>query len=217
MNKQGIYEVSVMNDKETVFEKTYRNYISQVNKLNFDSISSTLGVTAESETIVIPLLNEIYRISDNEITDSSGSVPTLDICVILCRYILMCPSTLPEGGEWVSYRDFKDSGPLTVYFANDVERAIAACFKGNPVGLGKSGRFLAAYSPQLDATYDLAMQFDALPRISMVLLFNDADAEFPATCSVLFERRGEQYLDAECLAILGRQLFDRLSQAAKKV
>ncbi|MBW2248424.1 MAG: DUF3786 domain-containing protein, partial [Deltaproteobacteria bacterium] len=30
--------------------------------------------------------------------------------------------------------------------------------------------------------------------------------EFPAHCSILFERRAEKYLDAECLAILGMLL-----------
>jgi hypothetical protein len=42
------------------------------------------------------------------------------------------------------------------------------------------------------------------------MLFNDADEEFPATCCVLFESRAETYLDMECIAMLGRQLFIHL-------
>jgi hypothetical protein len=41
----------------------------------------------------------------------------------------------------------------------------------------------------------------ALPRISLLLLFNDGDEEFPAKCTVLFQRHAEYYLDPECLAI----------------
>ena len=49
---------------------------------------------------------------------------------------------------------------------------------------------------------------------SPIVLFNDADDEFPAQCSVLFERRAENYLDAECLAIAGRLLFTSLESSA---
>jgi hypothetical protein len=52
-----------------------------------------------------------------------------------------------------------------------------------------------------------------LPRVPLLLLFNDADDEFPAACSVLFERRAAGYLDMECLAMLGMQLARRLASA----
>jgi hypothetical protein len=54
--------------------------------------------------------------------------------------------------------------------------------------------------------YDVAFRFEALPRIGMLLLFNDADDEFGAESRVLFERRTETYLDMECVAILGARL-----------
>jgi hypothetical protein len=47
------------------------------------------------------------------------------------------------------------------------------------------------------------MQFDALPKVPILLLFNDLDSEFPAQSSVLFERRASKYLDVECLAMAG--------------
>jgi hypothetical protein len=48
------------------------------------------------------------------------------------------------------------------------------------------------------------------------MLFNDADEEFPAQCAVLFERRAENYLDMECLAMVGMLLFEYLKPAADK-
>jgi len=35
------------------------------------------------------------------------------------------------------------------------------------------------------------------------MLFNDQDEDFPARCSLLFEKRAERYLDMECLAMMG--------------
>jgi hypothetical protein len=56
------------------------------------------------------------------------------------------------------------------------------------------------------------MQFEALPQIPVILLFNDADDEFPAQSSVLFERKAEKYLDPECLSMAGRLLFTCLKE-----
>jgi hypothetical protein len=60
------------------------------------------------------------------------------------------------------------------------------------------------------------MQFNPLPRVPLLLLFNDADDEFPAHCSLLFERRAEKYLDAESLGILGMLLSVYLRKRAEK-
>ena len=49
----------------------------------------------------------------------------------------------------------------------------------------------------------------------VLLLFNDTDEEFAAQSTVLFERRAEKYLDAECLAMVGMLLYEYLK--AKKI
>jgi hypothetical protein len=54
------------------------------------------------------------------------------------------------------------------------------------------------------------MQFDALSNVSLLLLFNDKDDEFPAQCAVLFEKRVEKLLDMECLAMVGMLFSDYL-------
>ena len=54
------------------------------------------------------------------------------------------------------------------------------------------------------------MQFQALPRIALLLSFNDGDEDFPPYSTVLFWRQAEYYLDPESLAmtsaLLARQL-----------
>ena len=47
----------------------------------------------------------------------------------------------------------------------------------------------------------------------LLLLFNDKDEEFPAQCTVLFEKRTETYLDMECVAMVGMLFFDYLKTA----
>jgi hypothetical protein len=209
----------VLGEKEsrmpkTIFEKTYTNYLAQLEGLDWASVGEKLGCHVENHEILIPMFGKPHRVSDKGIVDPSGNQPPFDQCVILCKYLLLCPDDPPKGYEWVSYRGLKDSGPLTKYFAHDVERAIVEYFKGRVHRLAEASEVLGAYAPTIDASYDLSVQFDALPRVPLVLLYNDADEEFPAKCSVLFENRVEHYLDAECLAMVGRLLFTYLKEAA---
>lgn len=206
-----------MNNRADVFEETYRYYLSRLRQLSFDSLADTLGVGLEGGSMKVPFFQNIYRVSEKEIVDQSGKKPPHDICVILSNYILMCPAETPLGGGWAHYRDLKNSGPLTAYFANDVEHAVEKFFSGKPGALKKAADALRGSYPELDVDCDVAVQFYALPRIPVLLLYNDEDEEFPAKCSVLFESGAEHYLDAESLAMLGWQLFNNLRNEAHKL
>ena len=201
-----------MKSKAAVFKRTYTDYIAQVAGIDLRSIEQKLGVRIEGNDVIIPLFGKPYKITKNDIVAPSGKRPSLDICVILCKYLLLCPDVYPREKEWVSFRDLKDTGPLTTYFANDVAGAITSYFVGRLDDLKKAGKTMGGYPPDFEVAYDLFMQFDALPRVPVILLFNDADDEFPAQSSVLFERRAEKYLDPECLAMAGRLLFTCLKE-----
>lgn len=204
-----------MPTEETVFERTYKNYLEQLKGISFESIAPKLGAKTEGNALKIKLFQSDYLVSAERIAGPWGEKPAYDICVILSKYLLMCPEKLPENSGWVSFRDFKDSGPLVTYFQNDIERSIASQFAGNIDDLKKASNRLGGYPPDIDATYDYSIQFDALPMIPVIVLCNDTDEEFPATCSVLFESRADRYLDAECIAMLGRQLFGCLRKASR--
>jgi hypothetical protein len=207
-----------MNTAVNVYESTYRDYLARLGRINSGFLEQSLGVKVQGKEAVIPLFGRHYRVSKDGITNPEGNAPRFDICVILCKYLLLCPDKAPKETEWVSFRNLKDSGPLTTYFANDVERAIAAHFAGKLEKLQASCRQLGGYPPRMQAAYDLSMQFDALPRIPVILLFNDTDDDqgiiWPASCSLLFERRAESYLDPECLAMTGSLLYSWLKKAA---
>jgi hypothetical protein len=197
-----------------VFEKTYQEYLKQITKIDVRSIQEKLGVQLEGNATIIPLFGKPTRVSARGIIDQSGQRPSFDICVILCKHLLLCPASIPKETEWTAYRDLKDAGPLTAYFAHDVERSIAARFSGRLRELETAGRALGGCRPEMKFSHDVSMRFEALPRVPLLMLYNDADEEFPAQCSVLFERRAERYLDAECLAMVGRLLFTNLETAA---
>jgi hypothetical protein len=205
-----------MQVEKTVFDESYENYLSQLRKLSFVSIAPRIGVVFADDRLRIPLFDRIFEVSAAGIAGPDGKRPSYDVCVILSRYLLLCPEVPVPGQAWMSFKDFKDSRPLHTYFANDVERALAVYFSSRIDDLKISCAALGGYAPDLQVAYDLAMQFDALPLLPTVLLFNDADDEFPARCSLLFAARTEAYLDAECIAMLGSLLFRRLKRSTPR-
>jgi hypothetical protein len=200
--------------QSSAFENTYDEYIGQIARIDLTSLKEELRIKTEGAGAIVPLFGVPYRVSKGGIVDPSGKRPSLDICVILCKYLLLCPDVKPTENDWVSFRDLKDAGPLTTYFSHDVERAIAEQFSGRLDDLKEASKALGGYPPDSELPYELAIQFDSLPRIPLLMLYNDADDEFPPTCSVLFETRAQRYLDPECLAMVGTLLFTSLKRRA---
>ena len=202
-----------MPEVSPVFEETYAHYLSRIADLDLPSLATRLGARVEKDNLVISLFDRDYTAGPQGITGPSGQRPSFDECIVLFKYILLCPETQPTGSDWSSFRGLKDSGPLSKYFAHEVEHLIAGHFSGRKAALISAGQKLGGTTPKDDLSYDVRMRFAPLARVPLLLLFNDRDEEFPAQCSVLFEQRAEAYLDAECLAILGGMLGRRLKKA----
>ena len=115
----------------------------------------------------------------------------------------------------MAFKDFKDAAPLVHAFSNTVTRPIAETFSGRLSALEACGQKMGGYPPAEEFPYDLGLQFDALPRVPLLLLFNDQDDEFPAQCGVLFEKRTEKFIDMECLAMVGMLFFEYLKKDSR--
>ena len=205
-----------MKNRSPVFEENYRFYIDRIKDIPLDRIASRLGAGTEKDGIVIPFFGRPYGVSAGGITDASGRKPPYFVCIVLFKYILMCPDQEPDIGDWVSFRNFKDAAPLITYFTKRVENDLTDHFSGQAGRLVSACRDIGGYPPELDLSYDVVMMFDALPKIPVLLLFNDQDDEFPAQCSVLFQQQTQDYLDMECVAGLGNVVAAQLIAADKE-
>ena len=88
--------------------------------------------------------------------------------------------------------------------------AVSKLYEGRRDILKSVAFNLGGIAPDESYPYDVAVVFKILPRIPVLLLFNDRDEEFAAQTVILFERRSERFLDAECLAILAATIPDWL-------
>ena len=197
----------------SVYETTYRHYLEQLQDRPFAGRSEILGIHDEGEAVVVPYFGKPIRWRAGGLVDESGNRPDFADCVVVCRYLVMAPGFEPRQTQWVAYREFPDAGPLTVFWSDAVERPLARAFSGRVADLALACAGLGAVRPDGAAAGDLCRCVTALPKVPLLLVFNDADDDFPASASVLFEKRASTYLDAESQAILGHQLTRRLLAA----
>lgn len=198
-----------MKNQASIFEKNYKFYLRQIQTISLGEIADHLGVEFIKNEMTLSFFGNTYRISQKGILDRYRNRPLYAICIVLFKYILTSPKTIYFESPWTSYKDFKDAGPLIGFFSNDVENAIVNHFSGKTQDLKKACENLGGKMADMDISYDVSMHVTALPKIPMLLLFNDADEEFPAQCSVLFKKNIENYLDMESVAIMGN-IFSRM-------
>ena len=195
-----------MAEMAPIFDEIYNNYLAQISEVDFGDVAERIGAEAKGSELSIPLWNKTYRVSGQGIFGPNGLQPNHSYSVVLSKYILMAPEQEPQGDQWVTYKDFKDAGPFAGGFLNGAEKPIARDFTSRLAELTEAGEALGGKRIDTELPYDLVMKFDALPKIPVYLLFNDADEEFPAQCSILFEKRTAGYLDMESVAIIGLML-----------
>lgn len=195
----------------SVYDETYRRYLEQLRSMRFEGREAILGIDREGDALVVPYFGRPIRLTADGLADASGRRPDFADCVVICRYLIMCPPVEPNAQQWVAYRDFPDAGPLTVFWADTVEGALVRAFTGNVGGLRTASDSLDGIATDMDVACDLCRCFRPLPKVPLLLVFNDADDEFPASASLLFEQRASTYLDGESQAILGHVLVNRLT------
>ena len=197
-----------MQSKNPIFEKTYHAYLNDLSGLDLSDRAEVLDITVmkQSNTASIPYFGKEYSVSTEGVVDTSGQRPGYEVCVVLLKYLLMCPKRLPMEDDWVNYRELKDSGPLAAYFSNNTLGVLTRIYEERKDVLESVASFIGGVQPQQNYPYDVAVEFRVLPRIPILLLFNDKDDEFDAQTAILFERRADRFLDAECLAMLAGYL-----------
>ena len=199
---------------ESVYDMTYRNYLDQLKEINFSGKEDILGVALANDEVLIPYFGKTIRLTRDGLKNESQKRPDFADCVVICRYLMMSPLFEPKQKQWAAFREFPDAGPLTVFWNDTVEGPLARTFSANVDALKKACDDLGGVPPKTEISCDLCRQFTPLPKVPLLLVFNDGDDEFPASASLLFEKRSSTYLDGESQAILGQLLSKRLISAS---
>ena len=201
-----------MTSKAPVFEQIYQDYLARVAGLGLTGKQDLLGIRVDGQTVFIPFFNETFTVTPRDISDHKGRRPPHSVCVILCQYLLLSPDRPEDDRQLVTYRDFRDAAPYVQGFDNTARKPVSRAFAGRIAELEAGCRRLGGTPCDIGISCDLSYMFEALPRVRIYLVFNDADEDFPADCKLLFEKRAAKYLDMECLAMIGMVMAERLTE-----
>lgn len=205
-----------MKEPNQIFEINYESYLRQLDDADLSLCESILGITVDEEnrTAQIPFFKKLYRVSRFGVVDDRDKRPDYGTCVVLLKYLLMCPKQVPTGTDWVTYRDFKDSGQTQIAgLSSYTSQAISKQYAGNLSGLEAAVHVMGGRPPETEYPYDISAVFKALPRLPMLFLYNDADDQFSAQASILYERRAASFLDAECRIMVDWYFLEHLKRA----
>lgn len=193
-----------------VFRETYESYLLQIGEVDLAAVAEILGLEIEGDQARVDFFNRSYRIGSKGIYDKNGKIPDFSVCVVLCKYLLMCPPEIPDAQGLAAFKDFRDAAPLVHFFSNSVQKEVARKFEGATGALEESCSRLGGEAYTADLAYQIKYRFQGLPRVPVYLLFNDAEEGFAAQCTLLFEKSVASFLDMESVAMLGGALVRRL-------
>lgn len=196
--------------EDALFYEKAEGLLNEVTGIDLATRADALGGTCAGETLTLPLFGRPHHISNETIRDHEGNPATPAVTVLLCRYLLSRPTDQPPASpEWVTLRDVKGAGVLTSVFTDNTRKIIETAFTGHPHSLAAASAALGG-SVETHPGYDLSIRFHALPRVPVLIHFNDAEVGMPAQCAILFGRSAQDYLDLESLSIIATYLAGNL-------
>ncbi len=169
---------------------------------------SGTGYSYQREAFIVPFFGDAYEVlfPRGEVAGPGGTAAAEKEALIILHYLINADGAEVRG-QWVAYRDLPGARYHEPAFVAEVER---------PLSLGLAGkleplrRWAEKEARLLDLPGDVALAWDVLPRVPLLLIFNEADEEFPASARMLFDVTAPNYLPTEDLSVLAETAAHRL-------
>lgn len=188
-------------DDSKIFVKKYRDYLPQIKSMDVSQKSEILGIRKQDDVCIFDFFNRPIAF-DGQFIDIQNAEVTPAVKFVLCKYMLRCPDTVIKASDrLVTFWEFSNAGPLVYRFSDNTGKIMTTTFSGYMDKL--KSRCLSLGGTFVDTeSYDISVSFHALPRVPIILNFNDQDERMPATAGILFHDDAEVYLDQESLIII---------------
>lgn len=145
--------------------------------------------------ILLPFFNRKMDVSSRGIRARDNGPVSPAIAGVISRYLAGCPDWNPPTPiKWVTFREFSGAGPLFSRFTANTAKTLEQTFGHDPDELKERGLALGAEELEIPG-FTLSLEFTALPRVPVRLLFNEADGGMPPTASFLYPDTAIRYLD----------------------
>jgi hypothetical protein len=188
---------------------------AKVAPLDFAALAPGLGATYGEEGgrpyLSLPYFGYCLQVFKDELRYPPGALADPWDAILLYNYIAS-QGDEPVAGRWIAYNSLPNSVSKAKTLAR-LEQKLADHFAGQAAELkervSQLGGEMVAVGGE-DA--DVQAAFLPLPRVPLLLLFWDAEAEegFAAQASFLFDASISTYLDLESMLFLVEHLMERL-------
>ena len=187
---------------------------AKVAPLNFAALAPGLGAGFGSEAgrpyLTLPYFGHRLQVFKDELRYPPGAPADPWDAILLYNYVASRGSQ-PPTGEWIAYHSLPNSVSKAKTLAR-LEKKLAAHFAGQAGKLRERAVGLGAELTAVGEDADLQAIFWPLPRVPLLLLFWDTEAEegFEPQARFLFDASVTAYLDLEAMLFLVEHLMDRL-------
>jgi len=175
-------------------------------------IGGTIIDNGEKKVLELRYFNGKVRISAEGIEKPDGSSVTRNEQTFLYIHMAQGGSDIPTG-KWKSLKEFPNTVSKVVSMVSHVENPLQETFAGRVGELKKRAERIGGTDRSGDYdSADLAMEFQVLPRVPVMLVFRDAEPEdgFGADAKLLFDETITRHLDIESIMFLSERLKDLL-------
>ena len=195
-----------------IFDKKYADGLAGIRTLDLSARAGALGATKQGKSYVFDFFNRRIAFDGDDFLDLNGHAVTTAVKVLLCDYLTKTHRPHdPASNRMVTFREFRNAGPLFSRFSENTGKIISTSFAGRLPALQSRCQSIGGIVIT-SASYDLSIRFQALKPVSVFLNFNDADELMPANAVFLFHADAEAHLELESLSLLCTYLTGCLIQ-----
>jgi hypothetical protein len=183
-----------------------------MSKIDFSKTAKVLNIRQKNGSLIFNFFNQQVTFSKDNILNTGDHSFTDMIKDVLYQYLSNCPDQIfDDSHNFVTLREFSNSGPLYSRFTANTYKIIETTFSGHLDNFVKQSLTLGGTIMD-NVSYDVSIRFQALSKIPIILNFNDIDDMMPANAVFLFNDNANKYLDLKGLSVLCTYLTGQLIQ-----
>ncbi len=200
-------------ERPNVYEKVYQGLLPRLAAADLAAHAGELGLTLKDGQVLVPCLGREYLVGREGVCPADGGSAHVNHRIVLAYYLLH-GGRGENAGRYLPYRELPGGADFARTLEQLVDTRLAASFSGRSAELSAAARALGAEPAPEAAAGDVVCLVPALPGIPLLISFYDADEDFPAQAKVLYDLTAPNFLDLECLAVLGHLLVQELEARA---
>jgi hypothetical protein len=200
-------------ENPNVYEKVYQELLPRLASADISGAASDLGLVMQDDAALVPCFGKDYLVGKEGVSLADGSKAPLNHRIVMAYYI-MHGGRGENAGRFAPYRELPGGQDFARALSEIVEGRAANFFGGKLQKLKSAAQALGAVPGEEFAPGDASFVVIALPKLPMLMSFYDADEDFPAEAKVFYDITAPNFLDLECLAVLGLLLVLELEAAS---